>query len=249
MKPLILILLALGAVTPGAVRALTAEPAAAAPAAPEAPAAAAGPRIIRNDMAERVQACTLCHGREGRATAQGYFPRLAGKPAGYLFNQLQSFRDGRRPHALMAGLVRNMPDAYLMDIASHFAALDLPYSPPAAPVDAAQARVAERLVRQGDAARQLPACQQCHGVALAGRQGAIPGLLGLPRDYLVAQMGAWKSGQRRAHAPDCMGRVADKLTPDEIGAVAGWLAAQVPGAHPEPASTQPLPLDCGGLTR
>jgi cytochrome c553 len=28
----------------------------------------------------------------------------------------------------------------------------------------------------------------------------IPGLLGLPRDYLNAQLGAWKAGQRRAHA-------------------------------------------------
>jgi cytochrome c553 len=43
-------------------------------------------------MADRMAACTACHGKEGRATADGYYPRIAGKPEGYLLNQLQSFR-------------------------------------------------------------------------------------------------------------------------------------------------------------
>ena len=29
-------------------------------------------------------ACTGCHGAEGRAASDGYYPRIAGKPAGYL---------------------------------------------------------------------------------------------------------------------------------------------------------------------
>ena len=201
-------------------------------------------RPLASGMAERVQACTLCHGREGRATPEGYFPRLAGKPAGYLFQQLQSFRDGRRPHALMAGLLRNLPDDYLREIAGHFAALELPYAPPGAQVSAAQQALALPLLRQGDAARRLPACQQCHGPALAGRQPDIPGLLGLPRDYLVAQLGAWQSGQRRGHAPDCMAQVARALRPEEVAALASWLAAQPAGAAPQPRQAQPLPLDC-----
>lgn len=39
-------------------------------------------------MAQRLQACTPCHAREGVATADGYFPRIAGKPEAYLFEQL-----------------------------------------------------------------------------------------------------------------------------------------------------------------
>ena len=46
-------------------------------------------------MAQRVLACTGCHGPEGRAAADGYYPRIAGKPAGYLFNQLRQLP--RRP--------------------------------------------------------------------------------------------------------------------------------------------------------
>jgi cytochrome c553 len=45
-----------------------------APAAPEAAATAA----VRDTMAQRMQACVMCHGQQGRATRTGYFPRIAG---------------------------------------------------------------------------------------------------------------------------------------------------------------------------
>jgi cytochrome c553 len=35
-------------------------------------------------MAARVLACASCHGDKGQGTNDDYFPRLAGKPAGYL---------------------------------------------------------------------------------------------------------------------------------------------------------------------
>src|SRR5262245_62043804 len=95
------------------------------------PAAAQTPPIaVPDTMAQRVQACTPCHGKEGRATNQGYFPRIAGKPAGYLANQLVNFREGRRPYPLMTYLVEHMSDEYLAEIARYFSALDLPYPPP-----------------------------------------------------------------------------------------------------------------------
>ena len=195
-------------------------------------------------------ACTGCHGREGRAAPDGYYPRIAGKPAGYLFNQLRNFRDERRHYELMNGLLAFLDDAYLREIAEHFAALDLPYPPPPVPAGSAALRDAgEALVRRGDPARGLPACNDCHGASMTGRAPFIPGLLGLPRDYLNAQLGAWRSGQRRALPPDCMAQVAQRLTIDDIGAVSAWLAAQpVPphaAASAEPGAT--LPLACGGV--
>lgn len=211
--------------------------------------ARASERVVQDSMAERVQACVLCHGREGRATPQGYFPRIAGKPAGYLYNQLLNFRDGRRPNATMAGLLRNLSDDYLLEIAQHFAALDLPYAAPAPTpaLSATEQARARALVLQGDRARELPACAQCHGERLGGRQPFVPGLLGLPRDYLVAQLGAWQTGQRRAQAPDCMARVARALKPDEVELMARWLAQQPVAGAPEPARESPLPMDCGGM--
>ena len=90
--------------------------------------AAAAP--FENTMAQRMQACTGCHGAQGRAASDGYYPRIAGKPAQYLFNQLVSFRDGRRDYALMTNLLAPLDDAYLREIAEHFASLEIPYPPP-----------------------------------------------------------------------------------------------------------------------
>lgn len=199
-------------------------------------------------MAQRMQACVACHGQEGRATNAGYFPRIAGKPAGYLYNQLVNFRDGKRQNATMAYLLDHMSDAYLREIAAYFAALDLPYPPPQAG-NASPAALArgEQLVRQGDAQRGIPACSKCHGAAMTGVAPAMPGLLGLPRDYVLAQFGAWRTGERRAAAPDCMAQVAKSLSPEDVTAAASWLAAQPVVGAVAPASSLPakLPLECG----
>jgi cytochrome c553 len=212
--------------------------------------ARAAPLVVPDTLAQRAQACTPCHGKEGRATNQGYFPRIAGKPAGYLANQLVNFREGRRPYPLMTYLVDHMSDAYIAEIAGYFASLDLPYPPPA-PVTADAATLARgaALVHEGDAARRIPACIACHGEALTGVQPAIPGLLGLPRDYVNAQLGTWKNGERRAHAPDCMAQIAARLTPDDVAAASAWLASQPLPADTKPAAIlpKPLPMPCGGV--
>lgn len=214
--------------------------------------AAAGTQAapVPDTIAQRVQACTPCHGRQGRAAPDGYHPRIAGKPAGYLFNQLVNFRDGRRRYAPMVYLVDHLGDAYLREIAAHFAALDLPYPPPAAAsAPAASLAQGQRLALQGDPARELPACGACHGRTLTGVQPATPGLLGLPADYLKAQLGAWRTGQRQAHAPDCMAEIARRLAPDEVAAIADWLASRPVPAAAKPAAVPPAapPLRCGSV--
>lgn len=210
--------------------------------------APAAPHAVPDTLAQRLQACTVCHGQEGRATADGYFPRIAGKPAGYLYHQLLHFRSGRRNNAGMSFLLDHMSDAYLRDIAGYFAELDLPYPPPQPPAVApATLARGEALVRQGDTARGLPACTACHGEAMTGVAPAVPGLLGLPRDYLIGQLGAWQTGLRHVFEPDCMARIARLLPPEDVSAVASWLAAQpVPAnAHPQSAMLQALPMECG----
>ena len=64
-------------------------------------------KAVRFDL----QACTTCHGAQGITSNQAYFPRIAGKPAGYLFNQLQNFKEGRRHYGLMVGMVEHLSDA------------------------------------------------------------------------------------------------------------------------------------------
>ena len=210
------------------------------------PVSAAPP--FEDSIAQRVLACTGCHGPQGRAAPDGYYPRIAGKPPVYLYNQLLNFRDGRRRYGLMTGLLAPLDDAYLREIATHFAGLEVAYAPPqAAKEGAAVLEQGRLLVMQGDPVRRIPACVQCHGDAMMGVAPSIPGLLGLPRDYLNAQLGAWKTNTRRAQAPDCMHQVANALTSQDISAVSAWLASLPAAGKPATSLPRPLPLDCGGV--
>lgn len=207
-------------------------------------AASAAPVDVPDTMAERMKPCTICHG-ESKADAAGaaamtgrdaYYPRIAGKPEGYLFNQLRNFRDGRRYYRPMAVLLENLSDQYLMQMAQYFSALKQPYPPPERMVSSpAEIKLALKLIDHGDPARKIPACRECHGKELMGTKAFIPGLLGLPRAYMIAQFGAWRSGGlMRRQSADCMSEIAKQLTAEEANAVAAWLAAQ-----PVPAGTGP----------
>jgi cytochrome c553 len=206
---------------------------------------------VPDTLDQRLAACTSCHARkdpQGEPGTDRYFPRIAGKPAGYLYNQLVNFREGRRQYPLMTWMVDHLPDAYLHEIADFFSSQHLPYPAPAAP-DVAPS-VLERgrqLATKGDATLKVPACMACHGEKLTGVAPAIPGLAGLPRDYINAQFGAWRNKVRRAHAPDCMSTIANRLSVADVAAVSNWLAAQPVPQDASPASsiTRPLPLACG----
>ncbi len=214
-----------------------------------AQSAFAAPKL-EDSMAQRVLACTGCHGAQGRAASAGYYPRIAGKPAVYLYNQLLSFRDGRRQYTLMNKLLAPLSDEYLLEIANHFASLDLPYPKPQLATGSVDALSrGEELVLKGDAAQRIPACVSCHGAALMGVVPAIPALIGMPRDYLNAQLGAWRTGNRHALEPDCMAQVARLLKPDDISALSQWLAALPVPAGAKPALSLPaaLPMKCGGV--
>lgn len=212
-----------------------------------APAVHAAPRVP-DTMAERVAACVGCHGKEGRATRDGFYPRIAGKPAGYLYNQLLNFREGRRKSAPMTYMVGHLSDAYLMEIAQYFSGLHPSYpAPQPADVPPAALERGRVLTVSGDRSKNIPACASCHGQALTGAAPAIPGLAGLPADYLRAQFGAWRDGARRAAAPDCMGEIARRLSVDDISAVSAWLAAQTVQSDVAPPLSVKLPMECGSV--
>lgn len=199
-------------------------------------------------MAERVQACTPCHGVQGKGTKDPYFPRLAGKPAGYLYNQLEAFKNGRRKYPPMNYLLAYLTDDYLKQFAAYFADQrpELPENPP---VEVSQAVLehGRSLVTQGDLERSIPACVGCHGGALTGQEPGIPGLLGLRASYVSAQLGGWRYGTRTAKAPDCMQIVAGHLTEDDVRAVSAYLATlkQPADPAPSPPGSFALPFACG----
>lgn len=217
---------------------------AAAPSLPSAPP-------VPDTLQQRIKACTACHGTQGQGSpGSGFFPRLAGKPAGYLARQLADFQKGLRKYAPMEYTVRGLDPAYLHEIAGYFAAQQVPYARSKVPaLPAAALQRGEQLTRAGDPARDVPACQRCHGKALTGVEPDIPGLVGLPYDYISAQLGAWRTHTRATVAPDCMAEVAGRLSEADITAVAAWIASQALPAdmHAQAAGSVEPPLRCGVL--
>ncbi len=201
-------------------------------------------------MQQRVQPCLACHAETGINLRSGYTPRLHGKPAGYLYNQLLNYQGGRRHHRAMEHMVRNLPDEYLWEIAVYFSEQVTPYTDPAEPLrDDVLRERGEELVMRGDPARDLPSCKACHGENLSGVEPNTPSLLGLPSHYVAAQLTAWRLGRRQAAEPDCMQEIAQRLTPEDIYALSRWLAAnpvsEDPTPHTEPVSDPPM--QCGSV--
>lgn len=201
-------------------------------------------------MEQRVLPCLACHGETGIDLQSGYVPRLHGKPAGYLYNQLVNYREGRRRNPAMTYMTSHLSNDYLWEMAEYFAGLDVPYPQAGEPLagEALQARALE-LVRHGDPERGIPACQACHGEGLTGILPNTPSLIGLPGRYIMAQFGAWREGARRAADPDCMREIAVRMSAQDIRLVSRWIAAQAVPEHVRPASSPVAepPMECGSV--
>jgi cytochrome c553 len=188
-------------------------------------------------MQERMQACVPCHGKDGAGTGNDYFPRIAGQPADYLFEQLAGFHNDQRHYAPMNYLLEFLPDSYLRQIAAYFASLHPPASAPLPPTASLQVLArGKALALEGDPTHGIPACTSCPGRALTGMEPSIPGLLGLRAKYISSQLTAVRYRVRNPTTSTCMQRILPHMTSRDMAAVAAWL-----GSQPLPADARPLP--------
>lgn len=196
-----------------------------------------------DSIATRVMACTTCHGERGQGSGDDYYPRLAGKPTRYLYNQLVAFRDGQRKYAPMTYLLEYLPDAYLQEMAQYFAAQQTPFpSLPRPDVGPEVMALGKKLTLEGDPARHIPSCVACHGASLTGVSPDIPGLLGLHAKYISAQLGASRYGARVTAKPNCMQKITLLLNDADIAATAAYLSSLPSPLNPAPATEGSLKL-------
>lgn len=196
-----------------------------------------------DSTATRVLACTACHGEKGQGGHDDYFPRLAGKPAAYLFHQLVAFRDGQRKYPPMNYLLAYLPDTYLREMADYFSAQQTPFPKLVKPDVSPQVlALGKKLALDGDDARHIPSCAACHGPSLTGVEPDIPSLLGLNSKYISAQLGASRYGTRVTKNIGCMQKVATQLSEGDIAAVSAWLSSLPAPDNPAPASAGSLKL-------
>jgi cytochrome c553 len=94
-------------------------------------AAAPGARAADAEAGRRQAAvqCATCHGPTGLSQAPDA-PNLAGQPEIYLVQQLQRFRDGRRPHEVMNVIAKPLRDGEIADLAAWYASIAIEAKPP-----------------------------------------------------------------------------------------------------------------------
>jgi cytochrome c553 len=121
-------------------------------------------------------------------------------------------------HSLLAGLFLSI--ATVSGLAGAQTSAPPAVVPPAPPIPFAAANLTPLGVR-GMAAN----CAACHGTNGISAGGAIPstGLAGGSKDYIVAQMKAFKDGKREATV---MHQIAKGYSDAEIAALADFFAAQ-----------------------
>lgn len=199
-----------------------AQPAASAPAAAAGSTATAAAKPGDPAAGQgKAAACGACHGMDGNSTDPQY-PKLAGQHESYIVHQLESFKGGQRQNPIMMGMATPLSEQDMHDIGAYFA------SKAALPGVADQALVAQgqKLFREGDAARGIPACMACHLIDGRGNPGAIyPQLTSQHAQYVEATLKAWHDGTswgNDEHAKT-MESIAQKLDPQDIAAVASYI--------------------------
>ena len=169
--------------------------------------------------------CVACHGADGNSMASAN-PHLAGQVEQYLYKQLKNFKaaDGKpaaRNNAIMAGMVAALSDEDMKNVAAWFASQKLK---PAVAKDETKIALGQKLWRQGDFKKGIPACAGCHGPAGAGLPAQFPRLSGQFAEYTEAQLKAFRLGERANDPEKMMRDIAGKMSDAEIKAVSEFAA-------------------------
>ena len=166
------------------------------------------------------QICAACHGADGNSPLP-MNPNLAGQHPGYLFKQLNEFKSGSRNNAVMMGMVAGLSAEDLRNLAAYYA-VQKPSETAAKDKElVAQGR---KLFRGGNVATGVAACAGCHSPNGAGIPSQYPRLAGQHPEYVVAQLKAFRAGERANDSNNMMPVVAARLTDKEIAAVAEYLS-------------------------
>jgi len=166
--------------------------------------------------------CAGCHGQGGAKPVMGVYPKLSGLGEKYLYRQLVAIKSKERNIPEMTGILDNMSDQDLQDLAAYFDSQEMVVSQ----ADPDLVDQGSALYRGGNMATGVPACAGCHNPQGNGNAPAgYPALGGQNAEYLIKQLKAYRDGDRNNGANAAiMMDVAAKLTDAEIEAVSSYIS-------------------------
>ena len=164
--------------------------------------------------------CGACHGPDGNSMAPN-FPKLAGQGDRYLLKQLHEIKDGKRQVLEMTGLLTNLNDQDLADIAAYYSS----QKNSVGAADPALVARGEALFRGGDLQKGMPACTGCHSPDGQGNAAAgFPHLGGQHASYIEKQLTDFREGDRTNDGDTMtMQTIAKRLSDEDIAAVSSYI--------------------------
>ncbi|RIA35127.1 cbb3-type cytochrome c oxidase subunit III [Ectopseudomonas oleovorans] len=168
----------------------------------------------------KVAVCGACHGADGNSPAPN-FPKLAGQGERYLLKQLHDIKSGNRQVVEMTGMLDNLSEQDMADIAAYFSSQKMS-------VGAADPKLVEHgeaLFRGGKLEEGMPACIGCHSPDGAGLAAAgFPHLGGQHAQYVAKQLTDFREGNRTNDGDAMIMRaIAAKLSNKDIEAVSSFI--------------------------
>ncbi|MGH8666417.1 MAG: c-type cytochrome [Burkholderiales bacterium] len=179
-----------------------------------------GPDLARGQKIA-AEVCAACHGPDGNSPLPEN-PKLAAQMAAYTAKQLADFKAGKeRKSPIMSPMAAPLSAADMQAVAAHYAAQKPRLG---AAHNKETLSLGEKLYRAGNAAKGVPACSGCHGPAGAGIAAQYPRLSGQHAQYTAAQLRAFRSDERSNDPNQIMRMIAERLSEQEIAAVADYIA-------------------------
>ena len=186
------------------------------------PAVAANPAQGDPAKAQQIvtQICAACHGTDGNSPLPTN-PNLAGQYSDYLTNQLLSFKSGGRKSAVMGAIVASLTPDDMKNLGAYFGDKKPKLG---GAKDRELVALGQKIYRGGNAATAVPACASCHTPDGAGIPSQFPRLAGQHAEYILAQLKAFRSGERADDNSKMMRAIAVKLSDQEMRAVAEYIS-------------------------
>jgi cytochrome c553 len=189
----------------------------------KAPPAAAKPDLAKAQQTV-TQVCAACHGADGNSVSPAN-PSIAGQHADYLTLQLMHFQTGVRANAVMQAMVAKLTSEEMVALGIFFSQQK---AKPRAAKDADLVAAGQKIFRGGNAGTGVPACAACHSPDGAGIPARYPRVGGQYADYTLAQLKAFKAGERGADKGGkdvngkVMAQIASRMSDQEMQAVAEY---------------------------
>jgi cbb3-type cytochrome c oxidase subunit III len=145
--------------------------------------------------------CMACHGANGNSTNPEW-PNLAGQNAAYIERQLHLFHDARRTGkmgdasaSMMPAMATSLSNQNIEDVAAYYSQ----QTPAGLEADPSYWQAGQKIYRNGDRERGIPACAACHGPSGRGNPAAgYPALRAQHAVYVVKQLNAYSGDVRYA---------------------------------------------------